>query len=179
MASDNYLVFERFKWSGSGTLLESALLLYDRNSGAMTTLEDGMSNYYRPTFAGTTYVAWTVCGSVGCAIHYWSAAGGEQIQPSVPGRDQYSAWIDEATGQVYLRPGEAAHLRQAGDDPAVDARLEYFDRPGVAPARYRYGREPMSLATDVATSSQDLYFERWSCRQKTGDIYALEGVDTV
>ena len=37
----------------------------------------------------------------------------------------------------------------------------------------------MSLATDAATSSQDLYFERWSCRRETGDIYALEGVDTV
>ena len=35
MASDNYLVFERFKWSSSGTLLESALLLYDRNSGVI------------------------------------------------------------------------------------------------------------------------------------------------
>ena len=36
MASDNYLLFMRHKWSGSGTLLRRWLLLYDRHTGEMT-----------------------------------------------------------------------------------------------------------------------------------------------
>jgi hypothetical protein len=178
MASDNFLLFERFKWSYSGTLLESALLLYERNSGVITTLEEGQSNYYRPTFAGATYVAWTVCGSVGCAIHYWSAEGGEQVQPSVPGRDQYSAWIDEATEQVYYvraKPptcGKLVTIRRSTLGSSASTLLASLPR-GIDTG------ENLSLATDLATSGQDLYFERWSCRRETGDIYALEGVDIV
>ncbi len=82
MASDNYILFMRRQVVQSGTLLRSWLLLYDRNSGVMTTLEDGLSKDYRPTFAGTTYVAWRCVVPWGCAIHYWSEEGGEQIQPA-------------------------------------------------------------------------------------------------
>ena len=47
------------------------------------------------------------------------------------------------------------------------------------PLGFAVGLEPMSLVTDSVTGHQDLYFSRWSCRNKDGDIYALEGVDTV
>ncbi len=176
MASDNYLLFMRHKWSSSGTLLRRWLLLYDRNSGAMTTLETGDS-YYRPTFAGTTYVAWFVCGSVACTLHYWSASGGEQVQPTAGGKDQYAGWIDETMGQIYLvRSGHACGkkvtIRRADLGSSASIILSTLPR-GIDAG------EMMSVAPNPATSHQDLYFQRWSCRNETGDIYALEGVDTV
>jgi hypothetical protein len=171
MASDNYLLFMR------GT----RLLLYDSNSGVMTTLETGTSKSYGPLFAGTTYAAWFVCGSVACAIHYWSATGGEQVQPTVQGRSQYSATIDEATGQIYFaRSGRTVYpvckghtIRRADLGSSTSTILATLP-PGIS-----VGLGHMSLATNSVTSHQDLYFDHWSCTRETGDIYALEGVDTV
>ena len=177
-ASANYLLFMRDKWSDAGKLLNRWLLLYDRNSAEMMTLEVGVSHWYPPTFAGMTYVAWTVPGARGITIHYWSAAGGEQVQPSIPGRGQYSAWIDEATGQVYYvraRPlvcGRSVTIRRSmlgSSESTVLASL---------PPRIDVGWN-MSVATNIATSARALYFERWSCESETGDIYALAGVDTI
>ena len=177
MASDNYILFMRHKWSSSGKLLNQWLLLYDRNSGVMTTLESS-SKLYRPTFAGTTYVAWFVCGSAGCAIHYWSEADGEQVQPTDQGRNQYANTIDEATSQIYfVRSGstdcKGATIRRADLGSSTSTILTTLPR-GIA-----IGLGPMSVATNVETSHQDLYFERWSCKRETGHIYKLEGVDTV
>jgi hypothetical protein len=171
MASDNYILFMR---SGTG------LLLYDRNSGVTTILESSSKNY-RPTFAGNTYVTWFVCDSTGCAIHYWSAADGEQVQPNVRDGDQFGGWIDEATGQIYfVRSGNTLYpvcrgvtIRRADLGSSTSTIL------AALPLGFAVGLGPMSLVTDLVTAHQDLYFSRWSCRRKDGDIYALEGVDTV
>jgi hypothetical protein len=183
MASDNYLLFMRHKWSSSGTLLRQWLLLYDRNTGVMKTLETGES-YYRPTFAGTTYVAWTVSTSVGFtahdrySIHYWSAAGGEQVQPSVPHRDQHAGTIDETTGQIYYIRAKTALC-----DTSVTIRLSMLGSSASTllaslPPGFDTG-ESMSLAPNTPTGHEDLYFVHWSCRREVDDIYALRGVDTV
>jgi hypothetical protein len=125
-----------------------------------------------------TYVAWTVCGSAGCSIHYWSAAGGMHAQPSVTGMDQYAATIDEATGQMYYGQdrrgvcGRSATIRRALIGSSTATILASF------PTGIDTGCE-MSLAPNPATSHTDLYYERWPCRSKAGDIYALRGVDTV
>lgn len=178
VASANYLLFTRDTWSDTGRLLNRKLLLYDRNSAEMTTLEDGVSQWYPPTFAGMTYVAWTVPSARGIAIHYWSAAGGEQVQPSVPGRGQYSAWIDEATGQIYyVRAvpsvcGRSVTIRRSMLGSSKSTVLASL------PPRIDVGWN-MSVTANAATSAQDLYFERWSCESETGDVYAVAGVDAI
>ena len=177
-ASANYLLFVRDKWSDAGKLLKRWLLLYDRNSAEMTTLGTGVSSRYLPSFAGTTYAAWTVVAPSGNTVHYWSAAGGKQLQPSVPGRDQYSPWIDETTGQVYYvraRPlvcGRSVTIRRSmlgSSESTVLASL---------PPTIDVGWN-LSVAANFVTKAQTLYFERWSCEAETGDIYAIAGVDTI
>ena len=100
-ASANYLLFMRHRWSPSGRLLGQWLLFYDRHTLATRILETGVTRYFRPEFAGNTYVAWVACGAIGCRTHYWSEAGGERVQPAAPYTDQMSATIDEATSQIY------------------------------------------------------------------------------
>ena len=184
MASDNYLLFMRSRAGRSGKLLNRSLLLYDRHSGVIRTLATGVSKYFRPTFAGMTYVAWTTSTSVGFTardrytIHYWSAAGGMHVQPSVPGRDQHAGTIDEATGQIYYVRSDTAIC----DTWVTIRRSMLGSSASTILASLRSGAatgETMSLAPNAATSHQDLYFVRWSCRLQTSDIYALRGVDTV
>jgi hypothetical protein len=184
MASDNYLMFMRSKASLSGRLVDRRLLLYDRHTGVMRTLASGVSRYYRPTFAGMTYVAWTTSTWVGFTardrytIHYWSAGGGMKVQPSVPRRDQHAGTIDEATGQIYY-----IRSKTAACDSFVTIRRSMLGSSASTvlaslPAGIDTG-ETMSLAPNITTSHQDLYFVRYSCRADTSDIYALRGVDTV
>ena len=178
MASDNYLMFMRTIRSRSGRLLGRRLMLFDRHSRTMRTVATSLSKYFRPTFVGMTYVAWTTCGPVGCTIHYWSAVGGKHVQPTAPGRDQYGATIDETTGQIYYvraKPrtcGRFVTIRRSMLGSSTSTILASL-RPGADTG------ETMSLAPNTATSHQDLYFVRWSCRLQTSDIYALRGVDTV
>ena len=175
-ASANYLLFDRFQLSRTGKLLNHWLLLLDRHSRVMRILASGLSKSFWGTFAGTTYVSWSVCGAAGCGVHYWSAAGGKHVQPSVQGREQFGATIDEATGQIY-------YTRKAGSGRSVTIRRSAIGSnnstilaslpPGIDSGA------TLSLAPNRATGHMDLYFERFSWRLETGDIYALRGVDTV
>lgn len=179
-ASANYLMFMRNKWSRSGELLGRWLLLYDRNTQAVKVLESadgGGLRWFYPNFAGDTYVAWETCGRLGCKIHYWSAAGGELVQPAALDMNQWAATIDEVTNQIYY-----AQVSQAGCRRATTIRratLGSSTSTVLASLPRGMMAIDMSLAPNLTTGQQDLYFDRYSCRSETTDIYALRGVDTV
>ena len=144
----------------------------------MTTLESGLSKDYRPRSWGRpTWRGWCVVPSA-CSIHYWSEAGGEQVQPTV-GTDQYGGWIDEATGEIYfMRIGNTAYPCAGGSRSGAPT-LGSSTSTILATLPPGFAGFEMSLAPNTVTSHQDLYFNRWSCKHETGDIYALRGVDTV
>jgi hypothetical protein len=180
VASADYLLFVRKRWSKTGELLDRRLLMYDRHSFAITTLATGASRSkeFWPSFAGSTYVSWSVCRSWVCTIYYWSSAGGKHAQPTVPRRSQFGATIDEATGEIYYvreKPptcGVFATIRRSQLGSAASTLLAAF------PKGIDIGWE-QSLVADTVTAHTDLYFERYVCATDTSDVYALRGVDTV
>ena len=177
MASDNYLLFMRHKWSSTGKLLDRRLLLFDRHTGTLRTLETGVSRYFRPAFVGLTYVMWVTWEGTG-KIHYWSEADGERIQlTTLAGHNQYAPFLDEASGALYFVRsrswcGREVTIRRGVLGSAASTVLASLPR-GIDTG------EVSSVAANSGTAQLDLYFQRWSCRAEVGDIYALQGVDTI
>jgi hypothetical protein len=176
MASDAYLVFKRSKYSASGKLLNNWLILYDRNTHDTTTLAKGLKTFI-PSFAGATYVAWTVCGSVTCTVFYWSVGGGTHAVPSVTGKAQYDGVIDEVSSQIYYvrssanACGRFVTFRRSSIGSSTSTVL------GSLPAGFDAGFN-LSLSPNPVTTHEDLFFERWACKAESGDIYKFRSVDT-
>ena len=177
VASDAYIAFVRHRWSREGVLLERSLIVYDRGSGTATTLVSGVSprRSFWPSYAGPTYVAYTVCSPTACSAYYWSVADGVTRIPSPSGAFQYSPTIDETDGIVYFN-------RSNGCGRGVTIRRGSLTSGGsIALASLQPGIDAgfaLSVAADPGTGHEDLYFARYSCRLDTTDIYALRSVDT-
>jgi hypothetical protein len=177
MASDNYIAFVRNKWSRDGRLLSHTLLLYDRLTTTMTTLEAKVSMDFGSTFVGSTYVVWWTYQKTS-KIHYWTEADGERVQPTTTGHDQYAGFIDETTGDLYFVRsrsnicGGAITIRR-GDLGTTDSTV-LTKLPSGIDTDY-----VISVTLNPGSGHLDLYTLRWNCKRETGDIYALRGVDTV
>jgi hypothetical protein len=166
----------RVKRSRTGALLDKRLLLYDRNSGAMRTLIRGTRREYGPTFVGSEYVFMWTCDHdyTACAVSYWSEATGRRMQPAPLGYKQGSGELDEATGDLYLTRyrrwcGRSTTIRRGTIGAEASTSIASLPK-GIAVA-------DMSLTSDPGSGDLDLYFTRYDCRARSGDIYVLEGVN--
>jgi hypothetical protein len=179
VASDSYIAFKRSVWSGAGVLRSQRLLVYDRTSGVMTRLFSSLKRSIRfyPTFAGTTYVAWFVCGRTMCRSYYWSEDNGNQRVLVPAKKAAYVPTIDETAGQVYFVRAPANG--KCGTKVTV-GRQDLGSRSYTLLAALRRGIDAgtrLSLSPNSSTGFQDLYLDLWNCRTADADIYVLSSVD--
>lgn len=181
MASDQYILFWRQKYSPAGELLNGWLLLYDRVAETMRTLATGLGYYFAGS-AGATYVSWTACGVQRwfphCSAYFWSESGGTVRLAGPQGRNQYAPVIDETDGTIYF----VRAVRHACGEKVTIRRADLGSDTSTVLASLPAGIDTdwvQSVARDTSTGHLDLYFDRYRCKQNTGDIYALRGVDTV
>ena len=119
---------------------------------------------FGPTFVGSTYVLWWTYEKRSVAplkIHYWTEAEGEHVQPTTPGHDQYSGFMDEATGDLYFVRSRAnicggSITIRRGHLGTTDSTL-LVQLPNGIDTDYA-----MSVAANPSTTHLDLYFGRWN-----------------
>lgn len=127
---------------------------------------------------GERYATYTFCNRNNCIayIYDWETETTTRI-PSVNDKPQYAPVVDEANSSVYF---SRARNMTCGPDVGIwrlpiDLEGEptlIVDLPdGIDTGWWN------SLAVDGVGGQTDLYFQRWSCAARTGDIYVARGVD--
>ena len=177
--STGYILFAReFKRNGTW---HNSLLLYNRGTQHTKTIDTWGPNPYTPTGGvGDSYASWAVCTKTCRAYVYDIAAGTTRKIPTVNGRWQYSPVVDEVNGEVYfVRSGAKCGanvgiwrlpIAEFGAIPTEIVDLpDRIDTSGV-----------LSLTSNASVvGSQDIYFDRWSCRRDESDVYAARDVTSL
>jgi hypothetical protein len=174
-----FLLFARD--AGSAT----SVFLFDRAADTVTKIEDyDITRFYlAPGAVGDRYATWTVCGPITCSAWWYDTQAADpdpRKLPTVDGRPQYAPVIDEVGGYVYfVRSGHAC-----GASVGVWRRAWPLD-PEVAEERLvklPSGIDTgwtLSLDRDVAHQRLDLWFSRYRCAPRQGDVAELRDVETV
>jgi hypothetical protein len=174
-----YLFFARD--AGSTT----SLFLFDRADDSLTKIDgyDIATFYVAPGAVGDRYATWTVCGPLTCSVWWYDTQESEprpRKLPTVDGRPQYAPVIDEVGGTIYFVRsrqgcGESVRVwRRAWPlDPDVDARRLVALPEGIDT------NWTMSLDRDAAHQRVDLWFARYRCAGRQGDIVELRDVETL
>lgn len=174
-----FLLFARD--AGSAT----SVFLFDRAADALTKIaEYDITRFYvAPGAVGGRYATWTVCGPFTCSVWWYDA---QETDPAprklatVEGRPQYAAVIDEVGGFVYfvrsgVGCGESVGVwRRAWPlEPDVHAERLIALPAGIDTSW------TMSLDRDVANERVDLWFSRYRCGARQGDVVELRDVESV
>lgn len=156
-----------------------SLFLYDRASGKQRRLVDsiGRGRTIYPGFVGDRYAAWSTCNGEYCTISvYDDVTHVVERLPRPSGKADYAPTIDEGTDHLYF-------VRSRADvcGRGVTIRTEPLgSTASTVVATLPRGIDTgwnTSLTTDVDSGFLDIYFERWDCRRKVSDIYALRSVN--
>lgn len=154
------------------------LLLYDRLGGDVRVLigNTGGKTIF-PGFAGTRYVAWTTCGAETCSIWYFDTQTDTMEKLPLPdGKAHYAPAIDEAAGAIYFVQSSAngcgrnVTLRRSTIGSASTTALATF--PRTMDTGWTLG-----LTLNEGTGYQDLYYQRYDCGRKSGDVFRFVSVD--
>jgi hypothetical protein len=157
----------------------TSLFLYRRPDGPVEKIEsrDFTTYYTAPGEVGERYATWTVCGPSSCAayVHDTTSADTTKI-PTVPGKAQYAPVVDEGAGMLYfVRSGQGC-----GDGVGIWRRRADLSTPArrlvALPAGIDVGWQ-MSL--DHEAARVDLWFSRFRCASRQGDIYKLRDIETL
>jgi hypothetical protein len=175
--SATFLLFVRD--AGSTT----SMFLYDRGADTLAKIAsyDITRFFVVSGSVGDRYAAWTVCGPFTCAVWWYDAA---QADPeprrlrSVEGRPQYAPAIDEAGGSVYFvrsgrTCGASVGIWRRSWPPDLDLSAERLVR---LPSGIDTGWT-MSLDRDAAHHRVDLWFSRYRCASRQGDVVELRDVE--
>lgn len=166
--------------AGSAT----SLFLYDRAGDTLDKIVgyDITRFFVAPGAVGDRYATWTVCGPFTCASWWYDTQEADprpRKLPTVDGRPQYAPVIDEGAGSVYfVRSGQACGAsvgiwtRVWPLDPDVPA-----ERLVALPSGIDTGWT-MSLDHDAAHERVDLWFSRYRCASRQGDVFELRDVET-
>lgn len=173
--SQEFILFLRYF---PGRRDHSELVLYDRVTARQQVLiDDTGSKTIFPGFAGARYVAWTTCGSVTCSISYFDTQTSVTTKlPIADGKAQYAPAIDEATGAIYFiqtpedKCGRNTTLFTG--TIGVDGQMPLAVLPNGIDTGWT-----LALAPNADSGFQDLYYQRWDCRRRTGDIFRFLSVD--
>jgi hypothetical protein len=156
------------------------LFLYDRAGGTDRRLDTWRSSddlFLANGSVGDRYATWTACRRLCAASVYDSESHTLRRVPAPEGRSHYAPVVDEVNGRVYfVRSGQKCGaavdiwrlpVSQLGSEPT-----KIVDLPDGIDAGFA-----MSLSMDADETAVDLFFERWDCERRTGDIYVARGVD--
>ena len=115
--------------------------------------------------------------SVTCSISYFDTQTSVTTKlPVANGKAQYAPAIDEATGAFYFietpedKCGRNATLFTS--TIGVDGRTLLAILPNGIDTGWT-----LALAPNAVSGLQDLYYQRWDCRRRTGDIFRFLSVD--
>lgn len=181
LGSANFLLFGRSLLKHDGTPKQDTLVVYDRVADRQHVLipkiRKGHSVY--PGYAGTRYVAWTDCTPANCRLRYWDATNGTTHGlPLAGGMSSYAPSFDELAGKMYF---VQAKSRQCGHQVTI-RRVSIGSSSSTEIAKLPAGMDvgwTTSLAPNLSSSYQDLYFEHWNCKARQADVYAVRSVDAV
>jgi hypothetical protein len=157
----------------------TSLFLFDRVSKDLDKVAgiDATRFFVTPGAVGDRYATWSVCGPFSCTawIHDATTDANRKI-PTVEGRAQYAPVVDEAGAAVYFVRaargcGNAVGIWRRPVDLSTGA-VRILALPAGVDAGYA-----MSLDRDEAHGRLDLWFSRYLCGARQGDLYELREVD--
>jgi hypothetical protein len=159
---------------------KTRLFLFDRSAHALEELAsyDITSYYASPGAVGERYATWSVCGPVTCRAFVRDTETDETRKiPAPDGTARYAPVVDEADSHVYVvRSGQACGaavrivrvpVSDLGATPVTIATL---------PAGIDVG---FTLSLEERSTQLDLWFSRYRCGPRQGDVYRLRDVRTV
>lgn len=173
--SDAFIFFARD--AGGRT----SLFLFDRTTKDLAKFAslDSTRYFVVPGAVGERYATWTVCGPFTCTA--WIRDATDDVSRkilSVSGRPQYAPVVDEGGAMMYfVRSGRACGASVGIWRRPVDLSTA-AERVVALPSGIDVGWT-MSLDDDVANGRLDLWFSRFRCAPRQGDIYELGEIDVV
>jgi len=174
VASEDFILFMR----ATHRFNTRSLKLYDRGADTIRTLigDIGGKTVF-PGFVGSRYAAWTTCGSQACSVSIYDSTTHTTTKLPTPAtKSSYAPAIDEATDQIYFVRGPAD---KCGVNITIRVGAVGSDQ-STAVATLPRGIDTgwtLSLTANTTSGFQDLYFERWDCKDRRGDVYAIRSVD--
>jgi len=129
-----------------------------------------------PGSVGDRYATWTRCSPVLCSVYvHDSDTGSTTRYPTRNERPQYAPVLDEATGMLYfVRSGP-----ECGSSVGIWRRTLDLSGRGVRLLALPAGIDTgwtLSLDDDVANGRLDLWFSRFRCGSRQGDLAELRDV---
>jgi hypothetical protein len=160
------------------------LLLYNRSSGRLTliaSVKPSCSDCLRPTWVGSTHLAYKSCSPVtfACNARVLTIGGGTVTVPRSPApHSNYGASVDEATGDVYY----VSSTSYCGLFVSID---RWNLAGGTASSLYDLPEAfdvigTVSLAPDTTTSTDtDVLYSQFDCLADNYDNYELPSANTL
>ena len=155
----------------------TTLFLYDRSTKTMEKLVSrDLTRYYTvPGAVGERYATWSVCGPVTCSAFIHDTGTDRTMRiPAPPGKARYAPVVHETEGMVYfVRSG-----RTCGSAVRI-LRLPVtaLGAPLVGLVSLPDGVDVgFQMSLDEVGAKVDLWFSRYRCRPRQGDIYRLRGI---
>ena len=174
--SDEFILFEReFPRTD-----RSRLILFDRNAQTNATLLDVHTRIWiYPYDVGSQYASWEREDNTGWSAWIYDIVAETKTRiPTVNNQLQYAPVVDELHWNVYwVRSGRG----NCGNNVRIlRAPVSSLDTPTVV-ATMPDGVDvwTQSLEQNVADGRIDLLFTRYRCRNNQGDLYEVQGVDTL
>jgi len=178
--STSYILFNRTfkrhrKW-------HTSLMLYDRTSQMLTTLNTWGAKPFTPTGSiGEATASWSVCGERGCHAFLYDIAGRTTRRiPTSSRHMEYAPVVDETNRDVYYtssgrKCGQRVGIWRLPIDDFSVVPTQIVDLPDGIDTDW-----VTTLAPNVVVpSSNDVIFGRWRCRPSEGDIYAARDATSV
>jgi hypothetical protein len=170
--SATYVLFAR------DTRSEVALFLWRRGAPTLRKIASYAfaTSFVAPGGVGDRYATWTVCGPLNCSAHVYDADTDTTMEiPTLQDRPQYAPVVDESRSIVYF----VRSHQGCGDTVGIWRRPLDLSAPGtrlvLLPAGIDTGWT-LSLDDDVAHPRLDLWFARFRCGPRQGDLYELRDV---
>ena len=176
--SDRFVLFQRNHLVSGHWYTD--VLLYDRVHHTTRRLATWRNapTLIRTGNVGDRHATYMVCTKRSCFSYlYDSKAKTSTRIPTRNGRAQYAPVVDESHGDVYVT--------RSGNRCGVNVNIWRFDlslkgtpvKVVDLPDGIDSGWVD-SLYLVPGSGSADLYFERWNCKTREGDVYVARGVDT-
>ena len=157
------------------------VLLYSRVQGWTRRLAiwRNATTLVRTGNVGDRYATYMACTSTSChSFVYDSKRRASTRIPTRNGRPEYAPVVDELHGDVYVT--------RAGSECGVNVNIWRYDLslagPPVKVVDLPDGIDTGwvdSLHLHKRSGSADLYFDRWNCTERQGDVYVARGVDAI
>jgi hypothetical protein len=171
--SNAYVLFAR---DGS---LKTSIFLYDRAARTAVRLvsRDIATTYLAPGAVGERYATWSACSPTDCnAFVHDTETGTTRRVPAPPGKGQYAPLVHEGDAQLFFA--------RSGPSCGANVRIMRVPVATLAATPVRLTTLPSGIDVGYQMASEDvgglvdLWFSRYRCAPRQGDIFRLRDVGT-